>query len=151
MKKKRIRWSASSSPDVVSYRLYWANKGTVGYGSDFVDIRHKREITLPDEIPSFQKTGGLIELGITALSFDGNESDMVRFTVTLEPAVPHVPKLLVRPASEGWEAPKNTPILVDDLNHWVIRAVPPLSSGEPGRGHDYFIDSHHVDEMRRRG
>jgi hypothetical protein len=135
MNKKRIRWSASPSPDVVGYRLYWACRGAVDYDSDFVDIRHKREITLPDDVPSLRNAEGRVELGITAVSREGNESDMAKFA-------------LVRPGSEGWEAPVNTPILVDDLHHWVIREVPPFPSGRPARGHDYFINSHHIDEMR---
>jgi hypothetical protein len=149
MKKKRIRWSASPSPEVIGYRLYWARRGDVDYDSDFVDIRHKREIILPDEVPSLQNAEGRIALGVTAVGLDGNESDLVRFTLFLEPAVPIVSKVLMRPASEGWEAPVNTSILVDDLHHWVIRDVPPLPSGEPGKGRDYFIDSHHIDEMGR--
>jgi hypothetical protein len=149
MIKKRIRWSASPSPDVVGYRLYWACRGIVDYDSDFVDIRHKREIVLPDEVPSLQFTEGRVELGITAVDPEGNESDMARFTVSFGRATPLFSDALVRPASEGWETPVNTSILVDDLHHWVIRGVPSLSSGGPHRGHDYFVNSHHIDEMSR--
>jgi hypothetical protein len=149
MKKKRIRWGASPSPEVVGYRLYWAQTGDVDYDSDFVDIRHRRGIILPDEVPSLQNAEGRIALGVTAVSLDGNESDLVRFTLFSEPAVPFISKVLMRPASEGWEAPVNTSILFDDLHHWVIRDVPSLPSGGPCKGDDYFIDSHHIDEMRR--
>lgn len=147
MKRKRIHWSASLSPEVVGYRLYWAYEGDVGYGSDFVDVRHKREIILPDEVPSLQHVEGRIALAITAVGLEGNESDLVRFTLSLEPALPLTSKVLLRPGSEGWEAPVNTSILVDDLHHRIIRDVPLHPSGQPGKGHDYFIDSHHIDEM----
>jgi hypothetical protein len=149
MNKKRIRWSASPSADVVGYRLYWACRGIVDYDSDFVDINHKREIVLPDEVPSLQFAEGRVELGITAVGPEGSESDMARFTVSFGRAIPFFFEALVRPASEGWETPVNTSILVDDLHHWVIRDVPSFPSGGPRHGHDYFINSHHIDEMRR--
>jgi hypothetical protein len=53
----------------------------------------------------------------------------------------------LRPGSEGWEAPVNTSILVDDLHHRIIRDIPLHPSGQPEKGHDYFIDSHHIDEI----
>ena len=146
--KKRIRWSASPSPDVVSYRLYWACRGIVDYDADFVDIHHKREILLPDEVPSLEHAEGRVELGITAVGPEGNESAMVRFTVRIEPVIPLLTEAFVRPASEGWETPVTTSILVDDLHHWVIREISSFSSGGPRRGHDYFINSHHIDEIR---
>ena len=149
MNKKRIRWSASPSPDVVGYRLYWARRGIVDYDSDFVDIRHKREIVLPDEIPPLRQFEGRVELGITAVGPEGNESAMARFTVSIERDIPPFSEAPVRPASEGWEKPVNTSILVDDLHHWLIRDVPSVSSGGSRRGHDYFINSHHLDETRR--
>ena len=149
MKRKRIHWDPSPSPEVVCYRLYWAYEGEVGYDSDFMDIRHQREIILPDEVPSLQHAEGRIALGITALGLEGNESDLVRFTLFLEPALPRISKALLRPGSEGWEAPVNTSILVDDLHHRIIRDVSLPPSGEPGKSHDYFVDSHHIDEIGR--
>ncbi len=149
IRKKRIRWSASPSPDVVGYRLYWASKGNVSYQSDFLEIVYRREIILPDQVPSLGYNKGEVELGLTAVNAYGNESAMVRFTVNFELPVSDVSQVLVRSASEGWEAPQNTSILVDDLNHQVIREMPPLSSGDLGCAYDYYIDSHHVDETAR--
>jgi len=148
MKRKRVRWSASLSPEIVGYRLYWAYEGDVGYDSDFVDIRDKREIILPDEVPSLQHVHGRIALAITAIGLGGNESDLMRFDLFLDPDLPHISRVPLRPGSEGWESPVNTSILVDDLHHTIIRDAPLHPSGQPGRGYDYFIDSHHIDEGR---
>jgi len=80
-KRKRIHWNRPPSPGVVSYRLYWAVLGEVSYDSESIDLGDRTEVILPDQVPSLQQVRGEVALGITALNRDGNESDMVRFSV----------------------------------------------------------------------
>jgi hypothetical protein len=50
----------------------------VNYDSEFVDIGDCMEVILPDQVPSLHHVCGEVTLGITALNYYGNESDMVR-------------------------------------------------------------------------
>lgn len=92
VRSKRVRWEPSA--EAAKYRLYWSVQGPVGYESDFVEIENKTLVVLPDEIPSFPKIAGEIELGITAVSVGENESDMITVKVYLDFTVPEAPKLL---------------------------------------------------------
>ena len=76
VKRRKISWDASPSPDVIGYRVYWAANESVSYDSDFVDVGQVTAIVLPDDVPSFRRVTGQVEIGITALSRSGNESDM---------------------------------------------------------------------------
>src|SRR5512137_2121463 len=87
IKKKRIRWSRSPSLNVVGYRLYWAVLGEVGYDSEFIDIGDRTEVILPDQVLPLHHVRGEVALGITALNRNGNESDMVKFTVNFDSPV----------------------------------------------------------------
>lgn len=74
--RRRISWDASPSPGVAGYRIYWAvNKG-VGFDSDFGEVGRATSLILPDDVPSFPLVTGRMEIGITARSRSGNESDM---------------------------------------------------------------------------
>ena len=90
--KRTVRWEPSA--DARKYRLYWSMQGPVGYESDFVEIENKTQVILPDEVPSFPKVAGEIELGITAVNAVGNESDITRARVYLDFTVPEAPKAL---------------------------------------------------------
>ena len=92
IRKKKVRWEPSAN--AVKYRLYWSVQGPVGYESDFVDIENRTLVILPDEIPSFPKIAGDIELGITAVNEGENESDITRVRVHLDFTVPEAPKAL---------------------------------------------------------
>ena len=152
-KRKRIQWSRSSSPGVVSYRLsyrlYWAVAGEVSYDSEFIDIGDRTEVILPDQVPSFHHVHGEVALGITALNRNGNESDMVRFSVHFDSSDQGVPAGLVRLGAEGWEAPTRASVLVDDLHFWLIRNPNLHGPGQSAHTQDYYVDSHHVEETRR--
>ncbi len=95
IRKRRIRWDASSSTDTVSFKVYWAVGGKVNYDSDCVKVGMCKEIILPDAIPSFPVTQGKIEIGVTAVNEIGNESDMVTLSVPFQFSVPESPKNLV--------------------------------------------------------
>jgi hypothetical protein len=146
-KKKRIRWSPPPSPGVAGYRLYWAVAGEVSYDSEFVDIRDRKEVILPDEVPSLHHVRGEVALGITAVNREGNESDMVRFTVNLDSPVQGVSAGALRPGKEGWEAPIESPVLIDDLHFWLIRNSTVHESGHLADTRDYYVESHHVEEV----
>jgi hypothetical protein len=91
IKRKRIRWYGSPSPEVVKYRLYWSAEGEVDYDSQYVELGNVADAILPDDIPSFPLITGTVYLGITALSQAGNESDMTKITASLDFTVPEAP------------------------------------------------------------
>jgi hypothetical protein len=148
-KKKRIRWNRSPSPSVVGYRLYWAGDGEVSYDSEFIDIGDLTEVALPDQVPSLQHVRGEVALGITAVNREGNESDMVRFAVNFDSPVQGVQAGLLRPGEEGWEPPTKASVLVDDLHFWLIRNSGLHESDQSTNMQDYYVESHHVEEVRR--
>jgi len=92
IKRKRLRWHRSSSPEVITYRLYWSVEGDVDYDSQYVELGNVVEAVLPDDIPSFPLITGTLHLGITGLSKAGNESDMTKISAPLDFSVPEAPK-----------------------------------------------------------
>jgi hypothetical protein len=86
---------------------------------------------------------------ITALNHDGNESDMVKFTVNFDSPVQGVPAGLLRPGAEGWEPPIRASVLVDDLHFWLIRNPSIQEPGQSDDTRDYYAESHHVEEAHR--
>ena len=92
IKRKRIRWHRSSSPEVITYRLYWSMEAEVDYDSQWVELGDVAEAILPDDLPSFPLVTGTLHLGITALSKAGNESDMTKISAFLDFTVPEAPK-----------------------------------------------------------
>jgi Tfp pilus assembly protein PilZ len=94
VKKKRVRWELSSSPDVGIYRFYWSEHGEVNYDSDHADFGRVTDLILPDDIPSFPLKTGSMELGVSAINHAGNESDITRLTVDFNFDVPDAPQNL---------------------------------------------------------
>jgi hypothetical protein len=92
IRKRTVRWEPSA--DVKKYRLYWSTQGPVGYESDFVELENKTQVILPDEVPSFPKVAGNMEMGITAVNEVGSESDITVARVYVDFTVPEAPKLL---------------------------------------------------------
>ena len=92
IRKRTVRWEPSTDPK--KYRFYWSVQGSVGYESDFVEIEDKTRVILPDEVPTFPKIAGNIELGITAVNAVGSESDMTIARVYVDFTVPEAPKVL---------------------------------------------------------
>jgi len=92
IRKRTVRWEPST--DAKKYRFYWSVQGSVGYESDFVEIEDKTRVILPDEVPTFPKIAGNIELGITAVNAVGSESDMTIARVYVDFTVPEAPKVL---------------------------------------------------------
>lgn len=72
---KTLWFTASTSPDVVNYRLYYAvgKDATVDYSSSFVDIQLKTEYDLsklPVQVEDFYT------FAVSAIDDVGNESDL---------------------------------------------------------------------------
>jgi hypothetical protein len=76
VKKRRLSWDPSASPDLAGYRIYWACGEDIGYDSDFLEVGNVTSIILPDDIPWSRENRGRVAMGVTAVSSGGNESDM---------------------------------------------------------------------------
>ena len=90
VRKRAVRWEPSTGAK--KYRLYWSTQGAVGYDSEFYEVENKTVVVVPDEIPSFSKIAGNIELGVTAVNAAGNESDITVARVYVDLTVPEAPK-----------------------------------------------------------
>jgi len=95
IRTKRVRWDSSTSPDVVGYKLYWAIGQGVNYESEFAEVGNATEVILPDDVPSFPRVAGDIEIGVTAVNYRGNESDMSVFSAPFDFTAPEAPLNLV--------------------------------------------------------
>lgn len=89
--KKKLSWKASPSPGVKGYRVYWEVGQRVDYDSTFADVGDVTALVLPDDIPSFPLVAGPMEIGITSVSENGNESDMRVLSVFVDFTRPDVP------------------------------------------------------------
>jgi hypothetical protein len=90
IRKRKIRWEPAAG--AARYRLYWSTQGPVSHESDFVEIEDKTLVILPDEVFSFPRIAGEIELGITAVNAVENESDMTRVRAYVDFTTPEAPK-----------------------------------------------------------
>ncbi|MFO7740454.1 MAG: AAA family ATPase [Desulfatiglandaceae bacterium] len=91
IQKWRIRWNPSTTPDVIGYKLYWAIGRGVTYGSDCIELGNANEVVLPDGVPAFPRAAEVIEIGVTAVSENGNESDMSVLSAPLRVTAPEPP------------------------------------------------------------
>jgi hypothetical protein len=95
IRKRRVRWNSSVTPDVVGYRIYWSVGGSVSYDSDSSAIGNVTALILPDDIPLFPLVAADVELGVTAVDPAGNESEMVKASAHFSFAPPDAPTNLV--------------------------------------------------------
>ena len=91
IKKRKLVWKASKSPQVIGYKLYWSESGKVDYQSQAVKLGNVNEVILPDDVEGFDKIQGPVELGITAVDELGNESDLVTLKTPYQFNVPQAP------------------------------------------------------------
>jgi len=91
IKKRKLIWEPSTSPNVISYKLYWASEGEVNYDSPSAMIGNVTEVILPDQVPSFPMVEEAIQLAITAVNEMGNESDMMIVAAPFQFSVPTPP------------------------------------------------------------
>lgn len=92
LKKRILRWQASSSPQVIGYKLYWSESGYLTYDSNQAMLGNVTEIVLPDDVDSFKPSGGPIELGIASIDELGNESDMIKLVAPYQFSIPEAPR-----------------------------------------------------------
>jgi len=121
IRKRKLRWTKSSSPQIVGYKLYWSENEEVNYDSECVKLGNVTEIVLPDDVSSFKSNGGLIEFGITAIDEIGNESDMVTLRAPYQFTVPEAPtELYLRKLDEYYltsdRGHESTPEAPTELN-----------------------------------
>ena len=94
VKRKRLIWDRSLGDKITKYRVYWSKDGGIDYGSHYVEVGNVAQVTLPDDIPSFPLVAGEIEVGVSAISEAGNESEITKISVSIDFIVPEPPKNL---------------------------------------------------------
>lgn len=92
IKKRKLRWEASISPQVVGYKLYWAVDDAVHYGSESIVVGNVTELVLPDDILDFRPSDGPVTFAIAALDEVGNESDLITLTAPYQFSAPQAPE-----------------------------------------------------------
>jgi hypothetical protein len=92
IRQKKIRWERSASPDVVNYRVYWSEDGTINYDSKHALVGDVAELLLPRDVPYFPLIRSTMTLGISAVDLAGSESDITTVSVKLDFTVPDAPR-----------------------------------------------------------
>jgi hypothetical protein len=96
--KRRIRWNASNSLDVLSHKVYWVvGGGEIDYAStNFREFpSNVTQAIIPDDIPELGGVDDDVTIGVTAVDDIGNESDITAVTVPLDFLAPSAPTGLV--------------------------------------------------------
>jgi hypothetical protein len=88
---KTIKWTASTSPDVVGYKLYFSTGTVIDYASSFKDVGNKTSEVVPADVPDFPIYDGNIMVGISAYDEVGNESDIAVVTSPFDFVAPDAP------------------------------------------------------------
>ena len=92
VKKRKLVWVASTSSQIVGYKLYWSENSKVDYNSQCIMLGNVTEVILPDDVESFKPKGGPIEFAITAVDELGNESNMITLMAPYQFNVPQAPE-----------------------------------------------------------
>jgi len=95
IKNKRLRWEPAAGEEATKYKLYWSENGMVDYTSSFAEVGVVTQVILPDDIPSFPRMAGNLELGIAAVNQAGNESNITKISAYFDFTVPEAPKSLM--------------------------------------------------------
>ena len=110
VKKRRLSWRASGSPQVVGYKLYWSMEDGVTYNSPSAQLGNVTAVILPDDVTSFKPGNGPLEIGLTAVDELGNESDMITVSAPYQFSVPEAPGgLKIETATEYHSSPSSVP------------------------------------------
>ena len=114
IRQKKIRWERSASPDVVNYKVYWSENGTMNYDAKHALVGDAAELLLPGDVPSFPLIKSTMTLGISAVDRAGNESDITTVRVKVDFTVPDAPPgLRIEDLQTPPAAPKG--LRVEDL------------------------------------
>jgi len=92
---RKLRWEPAAGDETTKYKLYWSENGKVDYSSNCAEVGGVTQLILPDDIPSFPRTAGNLELGIAAVNQAGNESDITKISAYFDFSVPEAPKSLM--------------------------------------------------------
>jgi hypothetical protein len=95
IKPKKLRWEPAAGEESAKYKLYWSENGSIDYTSAFAEVGAVTQVILPDDVPSFPRIAGNLELGIAAVNQAGNESDITKISAYFDFTVPEAPKSLV--------------------------------------------------------
>ena len=107
MKKRRLSWKPSASPQIVGYKLYWSEGSEVTYESQSVQLGNVTAVILPDDITSFKPGNGPLEIGLTAVDELGNESDMISVSAPYQFSVPEAPESLIIESVSDYGTPSS--------------------------------------------
>ncbi|MGD8991619.1 MAG: hypothetical protein PVI00_09230 [Desulfobacterales bacterium] len=161
IKKRRLKWSASDSAQVVGYKLYWSEGSEVSYDSKCVSLGNITEVVLPDDVDLFVPDGGPVVFGITALDEVGNESDMTTLVAPYQFNVPKAPDDLYLQKLDDFGITANQDenvdyyltSLQDDESDEVapIRLIDAVESIRRGRNGRSDADSETVERKKRVG
>jgi len=108
MKKRKFRWEASNSSQIVGYKLYWSEWGGVDYNSKCAELGNVSAVVLPDDVAAFTPANGPVEFGLTAIDELGNESDMAIVYAPYQFSVPEAPGNLVIETIQEFHVHHNT-------------------------------------------
>jgi len=98
VRKCKLYWAASETEDIVGYKIYWSKGTTVGYDCDAIAVGKVNEIPIPECV---RLSDAPVMFGITAVDFDGNESDMTTLDAPFQLKPPAPPQhLRIKPADE---------------------------------------------------
>lgn len=92
LKKRKLRWEASTSAQVIGYKLYWSAGDVVHYGSESRTVGNVTELVLPDDIQNFKPIEGPVTFAVAALDELGNESDLITLAAPYQFSVPQAPE-----------------------------------------------------------
>lgn len=94
IKNKKLRWEPAAGEEATTYKLYWSENGMLNYSSSCAEVGVVTQVILPDDIPSFPRIAGNLELGIAAVNQAGNESAITKISAYFDFTVPEPPKSL---------------------------------------------------------
>ena len=84
--KYKLSWVASTSRNIIGYKIYWSKSKTVNYDSKYINVGNVTEVKLSNDIIASNST---IMFGVATVDRDGNESDI---TTIDKPYKFHIPK-----------------------------------------------------------
>ena len=134
VKKRKLSWIASTSPQVVGYRLYWCENSKVNYDSQSIMLGNVTEITLPDDAESFKPKGGPVEFAITAVDELGNESDMITLMAPYQFNVPQAPEDLYLSNADGFHTTHQND--EDEDKDFFLAALQDIGIDEDAESHN---------------
>ena len=138
IKKRKLSWIESGSSQVIGYKLYWSENGSVNYDSKSEMLGNVTEIVLPDDVRSFKPNGGAVRFGVTAVDELGNESDMITLKAPYQFRVPEPPDDLYLQKLDDY----HTTIVEDDEadEEEPIHLVEPVEIGDRFKSDEWEDD-----------